>query len=122
MVIGGAPERCSGEEAAAKVARFALAALEAVESAGSGMQMRCGMASGSVVGAVLGTAMPKYSFFGDTVNTASRMESSGQPGRLQATARTMEHLSSFGPEFDLAERSTKMPLHIKGLGRRTTFW
>ncbi|XP_076087350.1 atrial natriuretic peptide receptor 2-like [Mytilus galloprovincialis] len=62
--------------------------------------------------------MPRYCLFGDTVNVASRMESSGKPGMIQISSATKKALEAY-PEFLIRERGD---MTIKGKGQMKTFW
>jgi class 3 adenylate cyclase len=73
-------------------------------------EMRIGIASGSVVAGVIGTKKFAYDLWGDTVNTASRMESHGLAGAIQVTNNTYEQLQ------DKYNFQLRGPIEVKGKG------
>ena len=118
MVVAGAPT--PRDDHAEVIAAMALELLGAVErigrELGAPLQVRIGIASGPVIAGVLGTRKLAYDLWGDTVNTASRMESHGVPGRVHVDASTHACLADL---FDFECRGT---IEVKGLGPRTTYF
>jgi len=83
---------------------------------GRTVPIRIGMASGPVVAGVVGTRKFFYDVWGDAVNVASRMESSGEEGKIQVSEAIYDQLNE---EFELEARD---PIEIKGKGRMQTWF
>jgi adenylate cyclase len=113
MVVGGLPE--PRIDAAEAVAEMALEMQDMVAgyrtSLGETLRLRIGIDVGPVVAGVIGRRKFTYDLWGDTVNTASRMESHGIPGHIQVTPNAYErlrHRYRFQP---------REPVEVKGKGR-----
>jgi adenylate cyclase len=117
MAVAGAPEPQANHADAA--VGMALAMVDAVadlrRSTGVPIEVRVGVGSGPVVGGVIGRRRLLFDLWGDTVNLASRMESSGVAGRVQIAASTCELLPP--DQFSLTERE----IDARGLGRMTAY-
>lgn len=87
------------------------------ENFGSTFKLRIGISDGSLMAGVVGQSKPLYDIWGDSVNMASRMESTGEVGRIQVTKHTAQELLSLGVDCEF--QGTK---EIKGVGPMETFF
>ncbi|KAL3941603.1 MAG: hypothetical protein SGARI_000544 [Bacillariaceae sp.] len=84
------------------------------------LSLRVGMASGPVTGGVLRGEKGRFQLFGDTMNTAARMESNGESGKIHVSQSAADRLLANGRGRWLTKREDK--INAKGLGQVTTYW
>jgi class 3 adenylate cyclase len=118
MVAGGLPEE--QPDHALAVADMALGMIQAVNKIGAGfgedLKIRIGIHSGDVVAGIIGQHRFIYDVWGDTVNTASRLESSGLPDLVQISEATYQRVKgTFRCEL-------RGPIEIKGKGTMVTYF
>lgn len=118
MAVCGAPE--PSPDHMLRVASMALSLRSAVGEIatrqGVPLELRIGIATGPVVGGVIGRRKLVFDVWGDTVNLAARLQSNGMPGKIQISAETALALSG---HFTVERRDV---LDIKGFGEVETFF
>ena len=118
MLVAGVPEpRTDHCFAVAECALDMVAAAEFFsDPGGNPIQIRVGIHTGSAIAGVIGAHKFAYDLWGDTVNTASRMESHGSAGKIQATKEIYEILKD---SFMFEPRGE---IEVKGKGKLQTWW
>ncbi|XP_055346941.1 atrial natriuretic peptide receptor 1-like [Paramacrobiotus metropolitanus] len=123
LVVSGLPQR-NGDTHVFHICDFSLAFLHSVKRTNSiatsqfDTTLRVGINSGPCAAGVIGLTLPRYCLFGDTLNTASRMESTGEAGKIQISQFTRELIGDYSP-YSITLRGF---VEVKGKGSMRTYW
>jgi len=129
VAVSGLPE--PRKEHAVVMVRFAREILDAMNLVCNSLvvqlgpdtldlSIRVGLHSGAVTAGVLRGERARFQLFGDTVNTAARMESNGVPGKIQASQATADALAALGKPHWVQKREEL--IDAKGKGKMQTYW
>lgn len=117
--VVGAPDKISDH--ALRAANFAVDIIKMAKvftaMNGANLQIRIGLNSGPITAGILGDANPHWCIVGDTVNTASRMESTSKPNHIHISESTYNMIKNCG--FDITGPDV---MNVKGKGVMNTFW
>ena len=118
MVAGGVPQH--RDDHADRLATCAVGMLEIIDQfsteSGYDLQLRIGLHRGPAIAGVIGTTKFAYDLWGETVNLASRLEATGEPGRIHVSS-SFRTGSEATMNFEL-----RGEVSIKGVGTTVTHW
>uniref|UniRef100_A0A914Y8R7 Guanylate cyclase n=1 Tax=Panagrolaimus superbus TaxID=310955 RepID=A0A914Y8R7_9BILA len=124
LCVSGLPHR-NGNEHGRHIANMSLGLMKSLDRytiphlPGERISLRIGIHTGGVVTGVVGLAMPRFCLFGDSVNTASRMESNGKPNKIHMSEDANRFLTKVVGGYYTQSRGEVI---IKGKGVMETYW